>query len=102
MSTAIDDSVFASPEAKQAQAAAQLQEARDRDAWVWMMGSPHGRRITRALIASSGLMNGGRSTTPELAAYREGRRSIGAEVLAAVKAHAPLQYTTLFEDENDE
>lgn len=102
MSTVDVDHLFDDPALLEAKAAADLRAARDRDAWQWMMGSTHGRRIARALVATSGLMVGGCSADAAAAGYREGRRSIGLEVLAAVKAHAPEHFTTLFEEEADE
>lgn len=101
MSTMLDDDVFISDEEREQRAAAELEEARDRDAWQWLMGSAHGRRIARGLIAVSGMLDSGYSSEAFAAGYREGQRSIGAWALHAVRNHAPDQFTTLFEDQDE-
>ena len=101
MSTAFDDDVFISDEEREQRAAAELEEALDRDAWRWLMGSVHGRRIARRLVTVSGMLDSGFSGEVFAAGYREGQRSVGAWALREVKNHAPDQFTTLFEDDDE-
>lgn len=93
------DEIYLTDAQREARAEVALQEALDRDAWVWLMDSPHGRRIARQMLQVSGMLDSGFSGDLFAAGYREGQRSTGAWLLQSVKRHAPDTYTTLFEDE---
>lgn len=71
----------------------------ERDAWNWLMASPHGRRIARTLIGLTGTFSGGFSADALTSSYREGQRDVGMYVLDAVRLHAPDQFPNLFKDE---
>lgn len=100
MSTELDD-IFTEPHEREARASAELARARDRDAWVAMLDSAHGRRVLRWLVRETNLLGCNISPDAISAGRAEGRRSVGVAIAAQVEMHAPKRFTTLFEDDDE-
>ena len=91
----IFDEISAAEEAAQR---ADLAAAREAEAWLSVMNTDAGRRVIRALFDFADPLACSALDHASLA-YREGQRSIGAHICAAVKAYAPEHFTTLFEEQ---
>lgn len=62
----------------------------------YLVGIGQGQRIIRYLMGLTNVMGGSFvSDNPTLTAYREGRRSVGVELLSELKQIAPMEYNQM-------
>lgn len=62
----------------------------------WLASSAQGRRLAWRLIEWTGALSASFSPDAMVAAFNEGRRSVGTELLERMKAHAPERLAEMF------
>lgn len=74
------------------------EQALDLDAVVFLVGTAPGRRVAWRLLESAGVFRLSYAGNPHETAFREGRRSIGLELLALIVNHMPHSYAAMLSE----
>jgi len=73
-------------------------QALDLDAVVFLMGTAPGRRVAWRVLESAGIFRMSHTGNPYETAFREGRRSVGLELLALIVNHMPHSYAAMISE----
>jgi hypothetical protein len=65
------------------------------EAFKWLMGDARGRMLMWDRLAVAGVFHSSMAASPELTAFREGRRDIGLRDLGLIMRLCPEQYTRM-------
>lgn len=91
MSAADHESQAAAEKARKAQLAAQTEA----DDLRWLMSDKRGRRIAWRLLGESGVYQTSFNSEPLHMAFKEGRRSRGLDLIAAIDQHCPERFSEM-------
>jgi hypothetical protein len=72
-----------------------LRERRLAEAFKWLMGDARGRLLMWQRLADAGVFRSSMAASPELTAFKEGRRDIGLKDLALIMRLCPDHYTRM-------
>lgn len=75
--------------------AGKVRERQQDEAFKWLMADRRGRLLVWQRLADAGVFTTSMSATPELTAFREGRRDLGLADLARVMRLCPEQYARM-------
>ncbi len=75
--------------------AGKLRERRLDEAFRWLMGDARGRLLMWERLADSGVFRCSMAHSPELTAFREGRRDMGLRDLGQIMRLCPEQYARM-------
>lgn len=67
----------------------------------WLMNAPQGRRLMRGLLRDTGIYEKSYTGNSETF-YKEGRRSVGLDLLADVNTLCPTNFITMLEEQQDD
>jgi hypothetical protein len=74
---------------------AQLERQAEIDDLLWLMSDKRGRRIVWRLLGESGVYQVTFTGDALTSAFREGRRSRGLDLLAAINQHCPERFSEM-------
>jgi hypothetical protein len=75
--------------------AGKLRERQLAEAFRWLMGDARGRLLMWERLAEAGVFRCSMASSPELTAFREGRRDMGLRDLGLIMRLCPEQYTRM-------
>ena len=75
--------------------AGKLRERRLAEAFRWLMGDARGRLLMWERLAEAGVFRCSMASSPELTAFREGRRDMGLRDLGLIMRLCSEQYTRI-------
>jgi len=75
--------------------ASKLRERQLEEAFRWLMGYARGRRLMWQRLADAGVFRSSMAASPELTAFREGRRDLGLKDLGLIMRLCPEHYARM-------